>query len=247
MIQFLNVSKTYEGSRVALDRVSFELGRGEFGFLTGPSGAGKTTLLRLIYRESLPDSGQVLIRGRNVGALPPSKVPYLRRRIGVVFQDCRLIARKTVFENVGYLPRVLGVGLRERRRLAYQSLRRVGLAHRMKSFPPELSRGEQQRVAIARALINEPEILLADEPTGNLDPDLSREVFRVFRQINSTGTTVLAATHSPELITEFGGRVLVLERGRLVGDQRLAGRHGPDYLQLVREESPPRVARRGGP
>ncbi|MFQ5350368.1 MAG: cell division ATP-binding protein FtsE [Thermoanaerobaculia bacterium] len=245
MIHFLNVSKTYEGSRVALDRVSFELGRGEFGFLTGPSGAGKTTLLRLVYRETLPDSGQVLISGRKVGALPPSKVPYLRRRIGVVFQDCRLIGRKTVFENVGYLPRVLGIGLRERRRLAYQALRRVGLAHRMRSFPPELSRGEQQRVAIARALINEPEILLADEPTGNLDPDLSREVFRVFRQINATGTTVLAATHSPELITEFGGRVLVLDRGRLVGDQRLVGRHGPDYLQLVREE-PPRVARRGG-
>ena len=246
MIQFLNVSKTYEGSRVALDRVSFELGRGEFGFLTGPSGAGKTTLLRLIYREALSDSGQVLINGRNVGALSAKKVPYLRRRIGVVFQDCRLIDRKTVFENVGYLPRVLGVGLRQRRRLAYQALRRVGLAHRMKSFPPELSRGEQQRVAIARALINEPEILLADEPTGNLDPDLSREVFRVFRQINGSGTTVLAATHSPELITEFGGRVLVLDRGRLVGDQRLNGRHGPDYLQLVREE-PAKAAGRGGP
>jgi cell division transport system ATP-binding protein len=115
----------------------------------------------------------------------------------------------------------------------------------MRSFPPELSRGEQQRVAIARALINEPEILLADEPTGNLDPDLSREVFRVFRQINATGTTVLAATHDPGLITEFGGRVLVLDRGRLVGDQRLAGRHGPDYLQLVRDELP-KVARRGG-
>jgi cell division transport system ATP-binding protein len=162
----------------------------------------------------------------------------------VVFQDCRLINRKTVFENVGYLPRVLGVGLRERRRLAYHALRQVGLAHRMRSFPPELSRGEQQRVAIARALINRPEILLADEPTGNLDPDLAREVFRVFRQINATGTTVLAATHNPGLITEFGGRVLVLDRGRLVGDQRLDGRHGPDYLQLVRE--PPKVAGRGG-
>jgi len=245
LIQFLKVSKTFEGGRVALDRVSFELGRGEFGFLTGPSGAGKTTLLRLIYRETLPDSGQVLIRGRNVGALPLNKVPYLRRRIGVVFQDCRLIARKTVFENVGYLARVLGIGLRERRRLAYQALKQVGLAHRMRSFPPELSRGEQQRVAIARALINEPEILLADEPTGNLDPDLSREVFRVFRQINATGTTVLAATHSPALITEFGGRVLVLDRGELAGDTRLVGRHGPDYLQLVREE-PAKLARRGG-
>jgi cell division transport system ATP-binding protein len=245
LIEFHNVSKTYPGGRVALDRVSFELGRGEFGFLTGPSGAGKTTLLRLIYRESLPDTGQVLVRGRNVAALPASKVPYLRRRIGVVFQDCRLIVRKTVFENVGYLPRVLGVGLRERRRLAYQALRQVGLAHRMRSFPPELSRGEQQRVAIARALINQPIILLADEPTGNLDPDLSREVFKIFRQINATGTTVLAATHDPGLITEFGGRVLVLDRGRLVGDQRLAGRHGPDFMQLVRDE-PRKVARRGG-
>jgi cell division transport system ATP-binding protein len=246
VILFLNVSKTYEGSRVALDRVSFEMGRGEFGFLTGPSGAGKTTLLRLIYREAFPDSGQVLISGRNVGALPSSKVPHLRRRVGVVFQDCRLIDRKTVFENVGYLPRLLGIGLRQRRRMAYHALRRVGLAHRMSSFPPELSRGEQQRVAIARALINEPEILLADEPTGNLDPELSREVFRLFRQVNATGTTVLAATHSPELVAEFGGRELMLERGRLVGDQRLMGRHGPDYLQLVREE-PSRAAGRGGP
>ncbi len=237
MIQFLNVCKSYGGGRVALDSVNFELGRGEFGFLTGPSGAGKTTLLRLIYREALPDSGQILVNGRNVGALPLRKVPFLRRQIGVVFQDGRLIPRKTVFENVGYLPRVLGVGLRDRRRLAYEALRQVGLAHRMRAFPPELSGGEQQRVAIARALVNRPEILLADEPTGNLDPDLSREVFRLFRDINSSGTTVLAATHDPGLITEFGGRVLVLDRGRLVGDQRLQGRYGPDYLQLVRDQS----------
>ncbi len=245
MIQFLNVGKRYPSGRVALEDVSFHLGRGEFAFLTGPSGAGKTTLLRLIYREALPDSGQILVNGRNVGALPDRKVPYLRRRIGVVFQDCRLIPRKTVFENVGYLPRVLGAGLRDRKRQAYQALKQVGLAHRMSSFPPELSRGEQQRVAIARALINRPEILLADEPTGNLDPDLAREVFRLFRGINDSGTTVLAASHDPSLITEFGGRVLVLDRGRLVGDQRLEGRHGPDFLHRNRGQ-PREVAGRAG-
>ncbi len=231
MIEFHDVSKRYPGGRIALETVTFTLAPGEFAFLTGPSGAGKTTVLRLVYRETLPSSGQVLVRGRNVGAIPARKVPFLRRRIGVVFQDNRLIPRKTVFENVSYLPRVLGMGYRDRRRVAYQALKRVGLAHRMQSFPPQLSGGEMQRVAIARALVNEPEILLADEPTGNLDPDLGQEVFRLFREINRQGTTVLAATHDPRLITEFGGRILVLDEGRLVGDQRLTGRHGAEAAQ----------------
>ena len=158
----------------------------------------------------------------------PRLIPYLRRTIGVVFQDFRLIARKTVFENVTYLPRVLGLDSRQQRQLAYHALRRVGLAHRLNAFPPQLSGGEQQRVAIARALINEPEILIADEPTGNLDPDLSREILRLFLEVNLRGTTVVLATHDRETILRVGRRVLTLERGRLVADQTIAGSEPPE-------------------
>ena len=172
LIQFFGVTKRYPGKRVALDDVSLHIPRGQFVFLKGPSGAGKTTLLKLIYREEVPTSGRILVNGRNVAALPDKKIPYLRRTIGVVFQQFNLIERKTVLENVTYLPRILGVPRKEQRRLAYKTLSRVGLAHRMNAFPPELSGGEQQRVAIARALICDPEILVADEPTGNLDPEL---------------------------------------------------------------------------
>ncbi|HSN86029.1 MAG TPA: ATP-binding cassette domain-containing protein, partial [Thermoanaerobaculia bacterium] len=161
MIQFFHVSKRYPGGQSALDDLTFEIPRGQFVFLTGASGAGKTTLLRLIFREEVPSSGQILVNGRNVSSIPRSKIPYLRRTIGVVFQDFRLIHRKTVFENVTYLPRILGQDLKTQKQLAFQALRRVGLAHRLNAFPPELSGGEQQRVAIARALINEPDILIA--------------------------------------------------------------------------------------
>jgi cell division transport system ATP-binding protein len=200
MIHFYRVSKHYPGGQRALDEVTFQLDRGEFAFLTGPSGAGKSTLLRLIFRQEIPTSGQILVNGRNVASLPRRKVPFLRRTMGVVFQDFRLIPRKTVFENVTYLPRVLGFDRQRQKRLAYDTLRRVGLAHRMKSFPMELSGGEQQRVAIARALINQPEILVADEPTGNLDPEMAREIFELFLEINRRGTTVLLATHDVRLI-----------------------------------------------
>ncbi len=196
--------------------------------MTGASGAGKTTLLRLIFREEVPSSGQILVNGRNVASIPQRKIPYLRRTMGVVFQDFRLIARKTVFENVSYLPRILGVDLRGRKKLAYQALRRVGLAHRMSSFPPELSGGEQQRVAIARALINEPDILIADEPTGNLDPDLAREILRLFLTVNQRGTTVLLATHDREMIQRVGGRVLTLDRGTLLTDRVVEGSEPPE-------------------
>lgn len=219
MIQFLSVNKKFAGGAAALRDVSFKLEPGAFAFLRGASGAGKSTLLKLIYRELEPSSGQVLVNGRNVALIPRKKVPFLRRTIGVVFQDFRLIPRRTIFENIGYLPRILGVGLPERKRLAYQTLRRVGLAHRMNSLPLQLSGGEQQRVAIARALINQPEILIADEPTGNLDPELSWEIMRLFVEINGKGTTVLLATHDPSFVQAVGGRVLSLDRGRLVGDK----------------------------
>jgi cell division transport system ATP-binding protein len=223
MIHFYRVSKHYPGGQRALDDVSFSVERGEFVFLTGPSGAGKTTLLRLLFRQEVPTSGQIVVNGRNVASLPRRKIPFLRRTMGVVFQDFRLIPRKTVFENVSYLPRVLGLDGQRQKRLAYDTLRRVGLAHRMKSFPMELSGGEQQRVAIARALINQPEILVADEPTGNLDPDMAREIFELFLEINRRGTTVLLATHDLRLIERLQRRVLHLRAGRLLdgeGDTR---------------------------
>jgi cell division transport system ATP-binding protein len=223
MIRFFNVSKRYPTGQVALDDVTFSIARGDFCFLTGASGAGKTTLLRMIFREERPNQGQIVVNGRNVAAIPTRKVPYLRRTIGVVFQDFRLIDRKTVFENVAFLPRVLGMDAGRQRRLVYEALRRVGLAHRTNAFPRQLSGGEQQRIAIARALVNEPEILLADEPTGNLDAELSREIVRLFQDIHRRGTTVVFATHDRQLIERVGHRVLTLTHGRLIDDVRLAG------------------------
>ncbi|MEM7480636.1 MAG: cell division ATP-binding protein FtsE [Acidobacteriota bacterium] len=233
MIQFFHVSKRYPGGQKALDDVSFDLPAGELAFLTGPSGAGKTTLLKLIFREEIPSAGQILVNGRNVASIPRRKIPYLRRSVGVVFQDFRLIPRKTVFENITYLPRILGLPHRAQKKLAYQALRRVGLAHRSQAFPLQLSGGEQQRIAIARALINEPEILIADEPTGNLDEDLSAEILRLFRQINLRGTTLLIATHSRDIIQSMGGRVLELREGRLTRDQRVEGSEAPQVADLL--------------
>ena len=238
MIQFFQVSKRYPGGQAALDQVSFDIERGQFVFLTGASGAGKTTLLRLIFREEVPDDGQIVVNGRNVASIPRSKIPYLRRTIGVVFQDFRLIARKTVFENVTYLSRILGQDLKTQKQNAYTALRRVGLAHRLNAFPPELSGGEQQRVAIARALINEPEILIADEPTGNLDPDLSWEIMRLFLEVNLRGTTVLLATHDRDLIQRIGKRVLTLDKGQLVSDVTLVGTAPPSVEIAAPSPSP---------
>ncbi len=221
MIELYNVTKRYPGGQIGLNDVSLRIEKGQLVFLTGASGAGKTTFLKLIYREEMANLGYVLVNGRNVTSLPANKVPYLRRTIGVVFQSFRLIPRKTVFENICYLPKVLGLDFKEQKKLAYETLRRVGLAHRMKAFPRQLSGGEQQRVAVARALINQPEILLADEPTGNLDPELSEEILRLFLDINMQGTTVIFATHDRELITRVGRRVLTLADGKLARDQEL--------------------------
>jgi cell division transport system ATP-binding protein len=243
VIRFFKVGKRYAGGQVALDDVTFQIPRGAFAFLTGPSGAGKTTLLRLIFREEVPSDGQILVNGRNVASLPRGKVPYLRRTLGIVFQDFRLIPRKTVFENVAYLPRILGADRAAQRKMAYQALRRVGLAHRMGAFPTELSGGEQQRVAIARALIAEPELLIADEPTGNLDPDLSAEILRLFLDINRRGTTVLLATHDRELIHRIGRRVLGLDQGRLVRDEMLEPGEPPAASFAV---DPPAAGGEGG-
>ena len=215
MIQLFRVCKDFGPFRHALSDVTFSVEHGEFVFLTGPSGAGKSTLLKLIFREELPTSGQILVNGRNIGVLPDSQVPYLRRTLGVVFQDFKLIARKTVFENLAFVQSVLGLSRGEQKRRAYQALKRVGLHHRMNSRPPELSGGEQQRAAIALAIVNEPVLLLADEPTGNLDPVLSAEIMKLFAEINIRGTTVFVATHDVDLIRRMGKRVLTLEKGKL--------------------------------
>ena len=220
MIRLFNLTKSYPGgSTPSRTSASRSIG-GEFVFLTGPSGAGKTTLLRLLLRQELPTSGQVLVNGRNVGALPQRKVPELRRSIGVVFQDFKLIARKTALDNVAYVLNVAGVSVAEQRRRAFAAMRSVGLHHRIQVLPPALSGGEQQRVAIARAVVNEPVLLLADEPTGNLDPELGREIMKLFTEINARGTTVVVATHDIETIRRMQRRVVVLQNGRMKDDGR---------------------------
>ena len=216
MIRIYHVHKRYDGNVEALKDINLEVERGEFVFITGASGAGKTTLLRLMLRQELPSEGQILVNGRNVGVLPPSKVPDLRRSIGVVFQDFKLVTRKTALDNVAYVLNVAGYSKTEQRRRAYNALRSVGLNHRLTAYPRVLSGGEQQRVAIARAVVNEPTLLLADEPTGNLDPDLAVEIMRLFREINARGTTVVVATHDRDLIQRMQRRTVVLEGGRVV-------------------------------
>ena len=216
MIQAFRVTKRYDAQGVALRDVSLHVPKGEFCFLTGPSGAGKTTLLRLILREELPTEGQILVGGRNVSVLPKHKIPEFRRTLGVVFQDFKLLKLKTILENVAFVLRVLGVPEEERRRRAFLALKSVGLENKLDAFPLQLSGGEQQRVAIARALINEPELVLADEPTGNLDPDRAAEVMSLFEEMCATkGTTVLVATHDREMIERMKKRVITLVRGQV--------------------------------
>jgi cell division transport system ATP-binding protein len=220
VIELYHVAKLYD-RQVALADVSLQVAKGEFVFVTGPSGAGKTTLFKLLFREELPTQGHVLIEGRNVSAMPEREVPHLRRTMGIVFQDFRLLERKTVLENVAFVLKVVGVGRRERSARAARVLRQVGLEHKLNEWPERLSGGEKQRVAIARALVGEPLLLLADEPTGNLDPDLALEIMAIFARANARGTTVVVATHDRDLIARFPRRVLALERGR-IAEERLA-------------------------
>ena len=215
MIEAYNVSKMYSRGVYALRDLSLRVDKGEFVFLTGPSGAGKSTLLRLLIRSEVPSEGRLMVGGRNLAELTPRQVQSYRRSLGFVFQDFKLLTEKTVLENVAFVPRVLGMGLSQQQRKTFQVLKWVGLQHRMNAYPLELSGGEQQRIAIARALVNDPLIILADEPTGNLDPDLSLEIMNLFREINARGTTVLVATHDRELIRRVGRRALTLDRGQI--------------------------------
>ena len=216
MIETYHLSKLYNRGVYALRDLTLTIDKGEFIFLTGPSGAGKSTLLRLLLREELPSEGELTVLGRNLNTLRPSQVQTFRRSVGFVFQDFRLIPRFTVFQNVAFVLRVLGMPIAVQQRKTFQVLKWVGLQHRMNALPQELSGGEQQRIAIARALINDPQLVLADEPTGNLDPDLSLEIMNLFREINAGGTTVLIATHDRELIRLVGRRSITLDQGRIV-------------------------------
>ena len=220
MISFDNVSKTYDGQkRPALSEVSFEIEKGEFVFVVGTSGSGKSTLTRLMLRELRPTTGQLQVAGRELNRLPSWKVPALRRQIGVVFQDFRLLPNKTVYENVAFALQVIGRSRNEIRETVPETLALVALDGKETRRPDELSGGEQQRVAIARAFVNRPQILLADEPTGNLDPGTSVGIMKLLDRINRTGTTVVMATHDATIVDQMRKRVIELEGGKLIRDQ----------------------------
>jgi len=223
MINFADVTKRYPGGIIALDGVSVDIQEGEFVFITGPSGAGKTTLIRLLLAQEKPSSGQVLVARRNVKVLRESSIPFLRRNIGVVFQDFRLIDSRTVFENIAVTLEVLGLPQKIIRTRVIHIMDLLGLGHLMKSYPPMLSGGEQQRVAIARAVVNDPPLIVADEPTGNLDPALSLEVMDLLKEANGRGATVIVATHSRELMDRYRTRCIYLERGQKVDESMTGG------------------------
>ncbi|AEE91795.1 cell-division ABC transporter (ATP-binding protein) [Tepidanaerobacter acetatoxydans Re1] len=219
MIEMYGVTKIYPGGQVALKDISLKILKGEFVFIVGPSGAGKSTLIKLLFREELPTRGQIFFAGKNITRLRPKEIPYLRRRIGIVFQDFRLLPEKTVYENIAFAMEVVEAPGRDIRKRVPYVLERVGLAHKAKAKPSELSGGEQQRVALARALVNNPDVLVADEPTGNLDPDTSRDIMNLLDDINKRGTTLVVASHARELVDSMKKRVIQLEKGSLVRDE----------------------------
>jgi len=219
MISLDGVSVEYENGVRALNDVSLSVAKGEFAFIVGPTGSGKSTLLRLLYREMLPSKGTVKVDGEYVTGLKPSEVPYLRRKLGIVFQDFKLLPQKNLWENLAFALRVIGAQHREIRRRIGDALAMVGLTHRCDSFPHQMSGGEQQRAAIARALVNHPTVLIADEPTGNLDPDTSWEIVQLLEQINVRWATVLVATHDNQIVDRMKKRVIRLDAGFLTGDQ----------------------------
>ena len=227
MIKFEEVTKIYPPSTVGLEKVSLHIEKGEFVFLVGPSGSGKSTFIRLLIKELEPDRGRVSVGGRDLSTLRRWKTPYLRRNIGCVFQDFKLLPNKTAFENVMYALVVTGSANSASKKKAAEMLALVGLGHKADSFPNQLSGGEQQRVSIARAFVNHPPLLIADEPTGNLDPETSMGIMQLLYRINKTGTTVLMATHDREMVDRMRRRVIALEAGKVVRDQKRGG-YGED-------------------
>ena len=223
MIQMREVSKTYDTGVVALNHVNVDIKKGEFVFVVGPSGAGKSTFIKMLFREELPTEGKLLVNGHDVVHMERSEVPYLRRELGVIFQDYRLLPDKTVFEIVAFALQVIEAPRRTMQRSVNSVLDVVGLRDKYRSFPSQLSGGEQQRVAIARAIVNNPSIVIADEPTGNLDPETSWDIMDIFRRINKAGTTIVMATHDRNIVDTMKKRVIAIEDGRIVRDQQRGG------------------------
>ncbi|NTW04863.1 MAG: cell division ATP-binding protein FtsE [Peptococcaceae bacterium] len=219
MINFYNVTKLYPNGVKALNDVSLSICKGEFVFLVGPSGAGKSTLIKIIFREELPTRGQVLFGGKNVARLRPREVPYLRRKIGMVFQDFRLLSQKTVAENVAFAMEVISASGKDIKKRVPEVLEQVGLKDKLNVLPKELSGGEQQRVCIARALVNSPAVLIADEPTGNLDPDTAWGLMELLEEINKAGTTVIMSTHAREIVDVMKKRVVAISQGKISRDE----------------------------
>src|SRR5213078_2893277 len=225
VVEFRDVTKLYDGGSVGVDRVSMRIGRGEFVFLVGPTGCGKSTCIRLLMKEIEAQEGEILISGHELRSMPRKRVPKLRRNIGVVFQDFKLLPNRTVYDNVAYSLQVIGESRSSIRAKVPEILRLVGLSTKLHDYPDELSGGEQQRVSLARAFVNHPPLLLADEPTGNLDPETSVGIMQLLYRINRTGTTVIVATHDREMVDKMRRRVIGLEAGHLVRDQPVSGYH----------------------
>lgn len=219
MIRLLEIQKTYDNGTKALKGVTMRIDDGEFAFLVGPSGSGKSTIIKLITGEVQPSGGRIMVNGYNLGSIRPGQVPYMRRTLGVIFQDFRLIEKKTVWENLTFAMRAVGASPREIRKRIPYVLDLVGLARKEGRYPTQLSGGEQQRVAIARALVNNPQMIIADEPTGNLDPQRSLEIMLLLEKINELGTTMLVVTHEKELVNRFSKRVIAIESGRIISDE----------------------------
>jgi cell division transport system ATP-binding protein len=221
MIEIYHLWKQYQKPHWALSDITLHVKKGELIFVTGPSGSGKTTLLKTIFREILPTQGQIIVSGKNILRIPNHKIYMLRRQIGIVFQDFRLLFHKKVFDNVAISLQILGLGRKELRRKVFNALRMVNLHPKIWEYPSSLSYGEQQRVAIARAIVNNPPIILADEPTGNLDPELAFEIISLFKEVNKQGTTVVICTHDRELIRHFGQKILFLHAGKIIGKEHI--------------------------
>ncbi len=234
MIQLYHIDLRYDGGVRALRDVSLAVDRGEFVFLTGSSGAGKTSLLRLLFAAERPTAGQLLVAGRSISRIKAAQIPRLRREIGVIFQDFKLLMDRTVHENVAIPLEIAGASRRETRTRVWSTLKRLGLGHRLDHRPRALSGGEQQRVAIARALVTDPPLLLADEPTGNLDPELAHDIMDIIADANARGTTVIVATHDPSLLARYRHRLLELSEGRLVRDAQPRGLASREVVGQVR-------------
>jgi cell division transport system ATP-binding protein len=233
IIHLSDATVVYPGGHVALERVSLEIERGEFAFVVGPTGCGKSTLIKALIRDVEPAAGKVRIAGRDINSLPHDRTPYLRRRIGTVFQDFKLLPNRTVYDNVAYALQVIGEPRSQIRKKVPEILRLVGLQAKIHNYPDELSGGEQQRVAIARAFVNHPPLLLADEPTGNLDPETSIGIMQLLYRINRTGTTVLVVTHDRDMVDKMRRRVIALEEGRLIRDHAVSGYHDESTTEFA--------------